>query len=94
MFALTILTKNNCSTSAQEFDSVVFFEESLEEAIRLGQLSGDFYEILDLLTGRALDWDEINYKESEKWVYYDEELIWKKVGDENNVREYFEPFLI
>jgi hypothetical protein len=94
MFILTILTKNNCSTSSQEFDSVVFYEESLEEAIRLGQLSGDFYKILDLSSGRALDWDEINYKESEEWIYDDEELIWKKVEDEDHVQANFNHFLI
>jgi hypothetical protein len=94
MFVLSIIPKNNCSTKAQKSDSVVFYEESLEEAIRLGQLSGDFYKILDLSSGRALDWDEINYKESEEWIYDDEELIWKKVEDDDHVQANFNHFLI
>ncbi len=61
-----------------ERETRAFFENSVEEAVRAGQASGCFYEILDMATGRAIDWNEVNYREEEEWFYDEEELIWKK----------------
>ncbi len=59
--------------------SVVLFEESMDEAIRIGQRSGQYYEVFDFATGRNTDWNEVNYKEEDNWYYDEEELIWKKM---------------
>ncbi|HNY04087.1 MAG TPA: hypothetical protein PKG48_15945 [Bacteroidales bacterium] len=62
-------------------ETLTYFENSIEEAVRTGQASGCFYEILDMITGRAIDWNEVNYREEEEWYYDEHELIWKKQGE-------------
>ena len=55
---------------------------SITEAIRYGQISGQYYEIFDTLTGRHIDWEEVNEIIDDGWYYDDPELIWKKHNEE------------
>lgn len=63
--------------------------ETLEEAIRLGQNSGSYYEIFDMASGRIIDWNEVNIKSEDEWYYDEPEMIWKKRGTESQVPEPF-----
>jgi hypothetical protein len=58
--------------------SFVLLDKSLEEAVRIGQECGQFYEIFDFATGRNIDWNEVNYRGEEEWFYDEEEMLWKK----------------
>ena len=69
-------------------ETVVARVATLEEAIRLGQSTGMYYEVLDLSSGRVIDWNEVNVREDdEEWVYDQTEMIWKKSEPEENVIE-------
>ena len=50
----------------------------LQEAIEFGQRTGSDYEIYDPLTGKVIDWNEINVRDDEEWYYDEKEYIWKK----------------
>jgi hypothetical protein len=52
--------------------------ESVEEAVRVGQKSGLYYEVFDSRSGRVIDWNEVNIREEDDWYYDETELIWKK----------------
>ena len=51
---------------------------SVQEAIQVGQDSGNYYEILDASSGRIIDWNEVNIGIDDGWFYDETELIWKK----------------
>lgn len=61
--------------------------ETLNEAVIYGQGSGRFYEIRDRRGNRVLDWEEVNAREPEEWVYDEEEQLWKRnqAGEERPV---------
>jgi hypothetical protein len=50
----------------------------LQEAIEFGQRTGSDYEIFDPVTGKVIDWNEINIREDEDWYYDEKEYLWKK----------------
>jgi hypothetical protein len=50
----------------------------LQEAIEFGQKTGSDYEIYDPVTGKVIDWNEINVREEEEWYYDESEYLWKK----------------
>ena len=50
----------------------------LQEAIEFGQKTGSDYEIYDPVTGKVIDWNEINVREEEEWYYDETESLWKK----------------
>ena len=69
-------------------ETVVARVATLEEAISLGQSTGMYYEVLDLSSGRIIDWNEVNLREDdENWFYDDAEMIWKKYEREEKVME-------
>ena len=51
---------------------------SIEEAIEAGQGSGLYYEVIDLASGRIIDWNEVNIRPDEEWYYDETEMIWKR----------------
>ena len=55
---------------------------SITEAIRYGQISGQYYEVFDTITGRHIDWEEVNVTIDDGWYYDEAELIWKKHREE------------
>ena len=61
----------------------------MQEAIEFGQKTGSVYEIYDPVTGKVIDWNEINVKEQpdEEWYYDDRELLWKRHRREDDVEE-------
>lgn len=63
---------------------------TLMEAVEFGQQSGDDYEIYDPVSGRNIDWNEINVRDDEEWYYDEQELTWKKteVADAGSRRWY------
>jgi len=50
----------------------------LQEAIEFGQKTGSDYEIFDPVTGKVIDWNEINVRDDEEWYYDEKEYLWKK----------------
>ena len=50
----------------------------LQEAIEFGQKTGSDYEIFDPVTGKVIDWNEVNVREEEEWYYDEKECLWKK----------------
>jgi hypothetical protein len=50
----------------------------LQEAIEFGQKTGSDYEIYDPVTGKVIDWNEINVSEDDDWYYDEKEFLWKK----------------
>ena len=60
---------------------------TLEEAIRIGQKSGLYYEVLDTKSGRIIDWNEVNIKAEDDWYYDEAEMIWKKRSNEESLEE-------
>jgi hypothetical protein len=50
----------------------------IQEAIEFGQKTGSDYEIYDPVTGKVIDWNEVNVKEEEEWYYDEHEYLWKK----------------
>ncbi len=55
---------------------------TVNDAVRYGQISGLYYEVFDTLTGRCIDWEEVNMTISDGWYYDETELIWKKYREE------------
>ena len=50
----------------------------LQEAIEFGQKTGLDYEIYDPISGKVIDWNEINVHEDDGWYYDEKEYLWKK----------------
>jgi hypothetical protein len=61
----------------------------LQEAIEFGQKTGLDYEIYDPVTGKVIDWNEINIREDEEWYYDEKEYIWKKFKATDDFEEGF-----
>ena len=59
----------------------------LQEAIEFGQKSGSDYAIYDPLTGKVIDWNEINVREEDDWYYDDKEYLWKKCRPEEETED-------
>jgi hypothetical protein len=74
--------KNNGNRKKKE----VILMESVEDAVAAGQKSGFYYEVIDLVSGRVIDWNEVNIRPEEEWYYDDSELLWKRRSDET-IRE-------
>lgn len=63
---------------------------TLLEAVEFGQRSGDDYEIFDPVTGRNIDWNEINIRNEEEWFYDEKEMAWKKTEpDDTATRRWY-----
>ena len=56
----------------------VILADSIGDAMDAGQKSGLYYEVVDLASGRVIDWNEVNIRPEEDWYYDDSEMIWKK----------------
>jgi hypothetical protein len=60
----------------------------IREAIEFGQRTGLDYEIYDPVTGKVIDWNEINVREDDDWYYDDKEYLWKRTkSDEDQADE-------
>jgi hypothetical protein len=59
----------------------------LQEAIEFGQKTGSDYEIYDPLTGKVIDWNEVNIREEEEWYYDENESLWKKFTSTEELEE-------
>jgi hypothetical protein len=57
----------------------------LQEAIEFGQKTGSDYEIYDPMTGKVIDWNEINVREDEDWYYDEKEYLWKKFKSDDDI---------
>ena len=74
-------------------ETIVARVATLEEAIRLGQSTGMYYEVLDLSSGRVIDWNEVNVREDDgEWFYDETEMIWKKCEREEKGMEHVGQF--
>ena len=56
----------------------------LQEAIEFGQKTGSDYEIYDPMTGKVIDWNEVNVRDDEDWYYDEQEYLWKKFKSEDD----------
>ena len=56
---------------------------ALQEAIEYGQKTGSYYDILDPVTGKVIDWNEINVREEDDWYYDENEYLWKKYNPDD-----------
>jgi hypothetical protein len=63
----------------------------LQEAIEFGQKTGSDYEIYDQMTGKVIDWNEINVSEDDGWYYDEKEYLWKKFKPEDDRGDDFSP---
>lgn len=63
----------------------------LQEAIEFGQKTGSDYEIYDPLTGKVIDYNEINVREDDGWYYDEQEYLWKKFKSEDDMEEVCQP---
>jgi hypothetical protein len=61
----------------------------LQEAIEFGQKTGSDYEIFDPVSGKVIDWNEINVREDEDWYYDEKEYLWKKFKPEDDPEDSF-----
>ncbi len=59
----------------------------LQDAIEFGQKTGSDYEIYDPVTGKVIDWNEINIREDDGWYYDDSEYLWKKFKSEDDTED-------
>jgi len=59
----------------------------LQEAIEFGQKTGSDYEIYDPMTGKVIDWNEINVHEEEDWYYDEKEYLWKKFKSDEDPQD-------
>jgi len=59
----------------------------LQEAIEFGQRSGSDYEIYDPVTGKIIDWNEVNVREDDGWYYDEQEFLWKRCRAEEEIDE-------
>lgn len=63
----------------------------MQEAIEFGQRTGEDYEIFDPVTGKVIDWNEINVCEDDGWYYDEKEYLWKKHNSSDEAEENFTP---
>ncbi len=61
----------------------------LQEAIEFGQKTGSDYEIYDPVTGKVIDWNEINIREDDGWYYDEQEYLWKKLKSDDDPEDSF-----
>ncbi len=61
----------------------------MQEAIEFGQKTGSDYEIYDPLTGKVIDWNEINIHEDDGWYYDEKEYLWKKFRPDEDPEDCF-----
>ncbi|MEI7723928.1 MAG: hypothetical protein WCK09_02435 [Bacteroidota bacterium] len=61
----------------------------LQEAIEFGQKTGSDYEIYDPVTGKVIDWNEINVREDDGWYYDEQEYLWKKFKSDDDPEDGF-----
>lgn len=71
MILLTVYKESAGKKEKREF-------ARLQEAIEFGQRTGLDYEIYDPVTGKVIDWNEINVREDDGWYYDEMEYLWKK----------------
>jgi len=55
----------------------------LQDAIEFAQKTGSDYEIYDPVSGKVIDWNEINVQEDDGWYYDEKEYLWKKCKPED-----------
>jgi hypothetical protein len=61
----------------------------LQDAIEFGQKTGSDYEIFDPVTGKVIDWNEINVCEDDGWYYDEKEYLWKKFKSDDDHEDGF-----
>jgi hypothetical protein len=59
----------------------------IQEAIEFAQRTGSDYEIYDPVTGKIIDWNEINVREEEDWYYDEHEVLWKKFKSDEDLED-------
>ena len=78
MILLTVYKESAGQREKREF-------ARLQEAIEFGQKTGLDYEIYDPVTGKVIDWNEINVREDDDWYYDEKEYLWKKFKPEDDL---------
>ncbi len=71
MILLTVYKESAGARERREF-------ARLQDAIEFGQKTGSDYEIFDPITGKVIDWNEINVREDDGWYYDEAEFLWKR----------------
>jgi hypothetical protein len=77
MILLTVYKESAGKKEKREFARI-------QEAIEFGQKTGSDYEIYDPITGKVIDWNEINVREEEDWYYDEKEYLWKKLKSDED----------
>jgi hypothetical protein len=80
MILLTVYKEHAGKREKREFTR-------LQEAIDFGQKTGSDYEIYDPVTGKVIDWNEINIHEDDGWYYDEQEYLWKKFKSDDTPDE-------
>jgi hypothetical protein len=81
MILLTVYKESAGKKEKREF-------ARMQEAIEFGQRTGLDYEIYDPVSGKVIDWNEINVCEDDGWYYDEKEFLWKKLKSDDQ-EEYF-----
>lgn len=82
MILLTVYKESAGKKEKREFAQI-------QEAIEFGQKTGSDYEIWDPVTGKVIDWNEINVRDDEDWYYDEKEYLWKKFKPEEEAEDNF-----
>jgi hypothetical protein len=80
MILLTVYKEPAGKREKREFSRI-------QEAIEFGQKTGSDYEIYDPITGKIIDWNEINVREEEDWYYDEKEYLWKKMKSDEDLED-------
>jgi hypothetical protein len=80
MILLTVYKESAGKKEKREFTQI-------QEAIEFGQKTGSDYEIWDPVTGKVIDWNEINVRDDEDWYYDENEYLWKKFKPEDEAED-------
>jgi hypothetical protein len=82
MILLTVYKESAGKKEKREFAQI-------QEAIEFGQKTGSDYEIWDPVTGKVIDWNEINVRDDDDWYYDEKEYLWKKFKPEDEAEDNF-----
>ena len=82
MFLLTVYREPAGRKEKREF-------ARLHEAIEFGQKTGSDYEIYDPVSGKVIDWNEVNVHEDDGWYYDETEYLWKKFRPDDETEDIF-----
>ncbi len=82
MILLTVYKESAGKREKREF-------ARLQEAIEFGQKTGSDYEIYDPVSGKVIDWNEINVRDDEDWYYDEKDYLWKRFKQEEEFDDGF-----